>query len=79
MLRPWALPAIGTKVTDRHDRLTMPGGLQVRGGDRRPDLRVLQLADWVTALVIAVVLLIVLGLIELIGTPPATPQAKAPS
>ena len=57
----------------------MPGGLQARGGDRRPDLRVLQLADWVTALVIAVVLLIVLGLIELIGMPPATPQAKAPS
>ena len=34
---------------------------------------------WVVALVIAIVLLIVLGLIWLIGAPPATPQAKAPS
>jgi uncharacterized membrane protein SirB2 len=32
---------------------------------------------WVTALVIAIVLLIVLGLIELIGRPPAQPQVAA--
>jgi uncharacterized membrane protein SirB2 len=32
---------------------------------------------WVTAVVIAVVLLIVLGLIELIGRPPAQPQVAA--
>jgi hypothetical protein len=29
---------------------------------------------WVTALVIAIVLLLVLGLIELIGRPPARPE-----
>jgi uncharacterized membrane protein SirB2 len=33
---------------------------------------------WVTAVVIAIVLLIVLGLIELIGRPPAQPQVAAP-
>jgi hypothetical protein len=32
---------------------------------------------WVTAVVIAIVLLIVLGLIELIGRPPAQPQVAA--
>jgi hypothetical protein len=35
------------------------------------------LSSWVTAVVIAVVLLIVLGLIELIGRPPAQPQVAA--
>ena len=35
------------------------------------------LSSWVTALVIAIVLLIVLGLIELIGRPPAQPQVAA--
>ena len=37
------------------------------------------LSSWVTAVVIAVVLLIVLGLIELIGRPPAQPQVAAQS
>ena len=35
------------------------------------------LSSWVTALVIAIVLLVVLGLIELIGRPPAQPQVAA--
>lgn len=35
------------------------------------------LSSWVTAVVIAIVLLIVLGLIELIGRPPAQPQVAA--
>jgi hypothetical protein len=35
------------------------------------------LTSWVTAVVIAIVLLIVLGLIELIGRPPAQPQVAA--
>ena len=35
------------------------------------------LSSWVTALVIAIVLLIVIGLIELIGRPPAQPQVAA--
>jgi hypothetical protein len=35
------------------------------------------LSSWVTAVVIAVILLIVLGLIELIGRPPAQPQVAA--
>ena len=35
------------------------------------------LSSWVTAVVIAIVLLIVLGLIELIGRPSAQPQVAA--
>jgi len=35
------------------------------------------LTSWVTALVIAIVLLVVLGLIELIGRPPVQPQVAA--
>jgi hypothetical protein len=35
------------------------------------------LSTWVTAVVIAIVLLVVLGLIELIGRPPAPPQVAA--
>ena len=60
--------------------LRTPARATHRGGRAgRPDLRLLGPADAAVVVAIAILLLIVLGLIELIGRPPAHPSPAPPA